>query len=244
MCSERRGGVPAASGEFIKEETMKRAFWYEEDFEDLIPDPEDSDNENIAIDFMEDYQNCSMTENGALGYRTTGHPLADLNFMVSSLRNRDERFIIKNFIKAYYASPEYAVKWLFFLRDIAEGLGERRAFRICMKYLADSHKEIAAAVMELIPEYGRYDDLLIFLDTDLKSKVCGLLKKQLDADLQAAGENRPVSLLAKWMPSINTSCEEACRKARILAGRFGMTHREYRKMLLFGILEESESQGS
>ena len=160
---------------------MKRAFRYDDkDFEELIPDPEDSEGENSAIDFMENYQNCSVTENGALGYATSGHSLVDLNFMVSSLRSREEEFIVKNFIKAYYESPEYAVKWLFFLRDISQGLGERRTFRICMKYMADSHREIAAAVMGLIPEYGRYDDLLIFLDTDLKKEVCGLLKKQLD----------------------------------------------------------------
>ncbi len=211
---------------------MKRAFRYDDkDFEELIPDPEDSEGENSAIDFMENYQNCSVTENGALGYATSGHSLVDLNFMVSSLRSREEEFIVKNFIKAYYESSEYAVKWLFFLRDISQGLGERRTFRICMKYMADSHREIAAAVMGLIPEYGRYDDLLIFLDTDLKKEVCGLLKKQLDKDLLAMKENRPVSLLAKWLPSINTSSRETRGKARCLAGRFGMTPREYRKIL-------------
>lgn len=210
---------------------MKRAFWYEKDFEEVIPETDHPGSEDSAIDFMENYQNCSQTENGAFGYATSGHPLVDLNFMVSSLRNRDERFIEKKFITAYYDDPEYALKWLFFLRDISEGLGERRTFRICMKYMADSHREIAAAVMELIPDYGRYDDLLVLLDTDLKSRVCGLLKDQLDKDLLAMKENRPVSLLAKWLPSINTSSKETCRKARFLAGRFGMSPREYRKTL-------------
>ena len=77
----------------------------------------------MPFDFMENYQNCSVTENGALGYAASGHSLVDLNFMVSSLRSREEEFIVKNFIKAYYESPEYAVKWLFFLRDIARDWG-------------------------------------------------------------------------------------------------------------------------
>lgn len=39
---------------------------------------------------LDDKYNYSMTENGALGYRTTTHPLLDLNFAVSSLRSVSE----------------------------------------------------------------------------------------------------------------------------------------------------------
>ena len=35
--------------------------------------------------------NVSITENGAVGYRTTGKKLLDLNFQVSSLRNQSEQ---------------------------------------------------------------------------------------------------------------------------------------------------------
>ena len=38
--------------------------------------------------------NYSMTENGALGYCTTGKSLLDLNFSVSSLRSASEQEII------------------------------------------------------------------------------------------------------------------------------------------------------
>lgn len=181
--------------------------------------------------YMKRYQNCSVTENGAVGYRTTTHALLDLNFMVSSLRNRDEEFIINEFVKAYYESPKYAVKWLFFLRDILEGMGERRTFRICMKYLVKSHPEIAKAVMRLIPEYGRYDDLFVFVGTNLSDDVCDFMKEQLEHDLAAMKENKPISLLAKWLPSINTSSQEARKYARLLTNKFGMSEREYRKTL-------------
>lgn len=181
--------------------------------------------------YMKRYQNCSVTENGAVGYRTTTHALLDLNFMVSSLRNRDEEFIINEFVKAYYESPKYAVKWLFFLRDILEGMGERRTFRICMKYLVKSHPEIAKAVMRLIPEYGRYDDLFVFVGTNLSDDVCDFMKEQLEHDLAAMKENKPISLLAKWLPSVNTSSQEARKYARLLTNKFGMSEREYRKTL-------------
>lgn len=192
---------------------------------------EDRKSHESAISYMENYQNNSVTENGAVGYQTTTHSLLDLNFMVSSLRDRDEKFIIKEFIKAYYESPKYAVKWLFFLRDIWEGLGERRTFRICMGYLAKSHPKIAGAVMELIPEYGRYDDLLLYLDTSLCNKVCSFLKEQLDKDVETMQHGEPISLLAKWLPSVNTSSADTRRCARFLAKKFEMSEKEYRKTL-------------
>ena len=181
--------------------------------------------------YVKQHQNRLVTENGAFGYRTTMHPLADLNFMVSSLRGRDGEFIVKKFVQAYYQSPKYAVKWLFYLRDIAEGLGERSTFRICLKYLADSHPEMAKAVIELIPEYGRFDDLLVLLDTELREETGRFLKAQLDRDLAARKENRPVSLLAKWLPSTNTSSRETRARAQMLADQFGMKTSEYRKHL-------------
>lgn len=207
---------------------MKRAFRYDgTDMNEQV----DIDSESSASSYMKNYQNYSITENGAVGFHTTTYPLVDLNFMVSFLRNCEEDFIVKEFIKAYYESPKYAVKWLFFLRDILEGMGERRTFRICMKYLAESHTEIAKAVMHLIPEYGRYDDLLLFLDTVLCDEVCNFMKKQLKADIAAMKKNAPISLLAKWLPSVNTSSKTARKNARLIANKFGMTEKEYRKTL-------------
>lgn len=37
---------------------------------------------------LEESQNVSVTENGAVGYRTTGKALLDLNWRVSSLRRQ------------------------------------------------------------------------------------------------------------------------------------------------------------
>lgn len=229
---------------------MKRAFWYEEEeteLDEVLPDPEEEDEDEewedwpdlnlILGDYCGDtgeaagWRNVSVTENGAVGYRTSGHALLDMNFMVSFLRECGQQYVEEKFVKAYDESPEYAVRWLFFLRDIEQGLGERRVFRICMRYLAESHPDLAAAVMKLIPEYGRFDDLLLFLDTDLEERVCAWMKSLLEEDLLAIKENCPVSLLAKWLPGINTSSAESRRKAQILCRRFGMSHREYRRML-------------
>lgn len=59
-----------------------------------------------------------FTENGAVGYRTSGKELLNLNFAVSSMRNWDEKEICKAYTKAYYEDSLLVVKWLFYLRDI------------------------------------------------------------------------------------------------------------------------------
>ena len=43
----------------------------------------------------------TVTENGAVGYKTTGKKLLDLNFKVSSLRNKSDNEIIDLFTKAF-----------------------------------------------------------------------------------------------------------------------------------------------
>ena len=75
---------------------------------------------------MKKRENASVTENGAIGYKTSNSALVDLNYAVSSLRHSDDEEIILLFDKAYYENREYALKWLFFARDIREGIGERR----------------------------------------------------------------------------------------------------------------------
>ena len=67
--------------------------------------------------------NEALTENLALGYRTTGKTLLDLNFAVSSLRSKSDREIITRFMKAYYEDKQAAIVWLFFARDARGGLG-------------------------------------------------------------------------------------------------------------------------
>lgn len=191
----------------------------------------DYNDEIYTINFLKQFHNISVTENCAQGYHTTTHPLLDLNFMVSSLRSRDESYIVNAFVKAYYDDSYHAIKWLFYLRDIKEGLGERRTFRTCLKFLAFSNPEIARAVMALIPEYGRYDDLLVFLDTPLHRDCCILLHKQLNNDLDAMSKGEPISLLGKWLPSNNTSSKETRRYAAMLMKFWNMDARTYRKTL-------------
>ena len=116
-----------------------------------------------------------LTENGAVGFRTTGKKLLDLNFSVASLRSASEQQIIDKFMDAYWENPVLAMKWLFYGRDIRQGLGERRTFRVIFKHLAQTQGKMIEVLIAIIEEYGRWDDLWCLLDTDLADYVIAIV---------------------------------------------------------------------
>lgn len=199
----------------------------------------------MANTLNEDYNVC-VTENGAVGYRTTGKALLDLNFSVASLRSSSEAEIVSKFVKAFFEDKMAAMKWLFFARDVRGGLGERRLFRTVMKYLADNLPEYVRPVIELVAEYGRYDDLLCLLDTGLVSEVYPLIEEQLNRDLKSMEDGQPISLLAKWLPSPGASSATTKHYAKQIQKMLGATERQYRKMLseLRGYLDVVEKKMS
>lgn len=175
--------------------------------------------------------NTSVTENGALGYRTTGKALLDLNFAVSSFRNASAKEIADKFVKAYYEDPKLAVRWLFYAGDVRGGLGERRLFTTIMLYLAQSHTETAKALLPLIPEYSRWDIVVVLLESPLADEAVEMIRRQLEEDGANREKGLSISLCAKWLPSENASSDYAKRMARILAKKLSLTSRQYRQML-------------
>lgn len=175
--------------------------------------------------------NTAVTENGAIGCRTTGKALLDFNFAVSSLRNASPEEIVHQFVKAYYEDALLAIKWLFFAGDVRQGLGERRLFQTLFIYLAENHIEIAKALMPLIPEYARWDIVVSLINTPLAEDAVSMLAKQLTEDRINMKNGAPISLCAKWLPSENASAKQTKHLARALAAKFSMTAKEYRRML-------------
>jgi len=175
--------------------------------------------------------NYSKTENGGLGFRTTQSALLDMNFKTASYRNASESTIVDDFMKAFFEDQVLAMKWLFFARDVRGGMGERKLFRVVMTYLAKTQKEIVLKVLPLLAEYGRYDDLLVLVKTPVKTNVIELVKNQLESDMKNMEANKPISLLAKWMPSANTSSTETVKLANAFISYLKITPKQYRKML-------------
>lgn len=90
---------------------------------------------NLVEKELKRRENTSITENGAIGYKTSNSALLDLNYAISSLRQSDEEEIMFLFDKAFYENKEYALKWLFFARDIREGVGKDD----CLEYVTKDY---------------------------------------------------------------------------------------------------------
>ena len=182
---------------------------------------------NAIKDTLENRMNISVTENGAVGYRTTGKELVDLNFAVASLRKMSDKEVAERFIRAFFEDKILAMKWLFFARDARQGLGERRLFRIVLAYLIESNPEMVIPLINLIPEYGRYDDLWCLLDNPKSARVVyQIVDAQLKQDYQNFMAKKSISLLAKWMPSCNASSVETKRYATMLRKALYMHEKE------------------
>ena len=105
--------------------------------------------------------------------------------------------------------------------------GERRFFRVCMNWLANVHTEAARRNMEYIAEFGRWDDMYCLVGTPLEKEMFAFLRKQLILD----AECKTPSLLAKWLKSENASSQETKALGEKTRKAFGLTHRQYRKVL-------------
>lgn len=188
------------------------------------------------MSFYDDMKNVlnaekTLTTNGAIAYKTSDKNLLDFNFHVSAMRNISDQEIIDQYAKAFYEDKLIAIKYLFYVGDIRGGLGERKVFKACLKWLAETQPEITKAIIPLVAEYTRWDNLWVLLDTDLKDDVILLVKTQLNEDSKNMLNNKPISLLAKWMKSTNCSSKESKRLAKILCHELGMTETQYRKLL-------------
>ena len=185
---------------------------------------------NTFMNSLQNTYNYKRTENGALAHKSTGSAVYDMFAMGAAYRSRSDADCILLFKNAFEEDETLALKCLFYIRDCRGGQGERRFFRVCMRWLAENHPERAAALAEYVPEYGRYDDWFkIYFGTPVEGQVIKMMKSQLSTDMFC--KKNAVSLLAKWMPSENASSKETIRMAKEIRIAFGISAKEYRQML-------------
>ena len=183
---------------------------------------------NTFMNGLIDATNLKTTENGALAHKTTKSAVYDMFAFGGAYRNRSREDIILLFKNALEENEVLAMKCLFYLRDCRGGQGERRFFREAFSWLADNYPAIARRNLEHVSEYGRWDDLIYTtIGTALEKEAFAIIKHQLALDVQC----KTPSLLAKWMPSENTSSKKTRSTAYVLREYLGMNHKEYRKML-------------
>ena len=182
---------------------------------------------NTFISALKNDTNYKYTENGAVAHKSTLNAVYDMFAFGAAYRNRTDEDCILLFKNAFEEDPVYALKCLFYMRDARGGAGERRFFRTCAKWLAAEHTDAMKRNLQYVPEFGRWDDLYIFVGTPLEKDVFRLIKRQLALDVQS----KTPSLLAKWLKSENTSSPESRKLGDLTRYYLNMTHREYRKTL-------------
>lgn len=175
--------------------------------------------------------NETLTENGAVAYRTTNSDLLDLFAVIGALRKRPSQEIETKFIKAFAEDNLLAMKMLFYARNVRGGLGERRTFRILIKYMATYHAEVMRKNIALVPIFGRWDDLYEFVGTPIEDDMFALIKEQLTADLYAFEAGKSISLLAKWLKSTSGVSIESAKLGKLTAKKLHYSYKEYRQIL-------------
>lgn len=194
----------------------------------MIKDCKDAEEKKVTmLDALKKSENYNITLNGAITYKSSGKYILDYFFKGGASRTSSEEKIINSFKEAFEEDELIALKILFYLRDIRGGQGERRSFRIVLRYLAENNPEILINNLDNIYFYGRWDDLYCLFGTKLEDIVINIFKKQLEEDIKS---NEP-SLLAKWLKSENTSSRESRKLATITRRKLGYSPKEYRKLL-------------
>ena len=182
---------------------------------------------NNFMNALKNDNNVTYTENGAVTYKSTTNGLLDMFALGGAYRTRSEADCINLFLNAFKENQTYAMKCLYYLRDILEGQGERRFFRVIIKYLAKNYPEVIQRNLIYIPMFGRWDDLYELIDTKLEKDALAFMRKQIELDINS----KTPSLLAKWLKSENASSKETAYLALKTRKYLDLTSREYRKLL-------------
>jgi hypothetical protein len=108
----------------------------------------------------------------------------------------------------------------FMTRNIRGGTGERDVSRIMFKILHQEKPNIMMELFDLIPHYGCWNDIFTIWDEsgniDIQNKLSEIILKQLKQDEDNIKEEKPISLLAKWIPRENRQGHIAQHLARLL----------------------------
>ena len=158
----------------------------------------------------------SVTENGMSTNSSSLNSCVDLFFTIGAMRGQDKQRLISSFSLAFAEDPARALKIIFWARDVRGGAGERQIFKDIIVYLSEDNSEALEKNISLIPEFGRWDDLLCLLGTKSEKAALECIKKGLESK---------DGLCAKWMPRKGP---ESIKLRNFL----GLNPKDYRKLLV------------
>lgn len=193
--------------------------------------------------------NLSATDKGATTLKSSLNYNVDFFFKAAAMRTHDKETINVLAEKATIENNEIFLANILNLRDCRNGAGEKRTAIISFLTFLNTQQysvEYDLLCTELFLEHGYYKDILSLMFDDnlnptfLYNACITIIKTQLNKDLETvllklsnqSTKNRPsVSLLAKWMPSVNCTSKRTIKMAKKLASDMKMSVKEYRQML-------------
>lgn len=159
-----------------------------------------------------------FTNNGMATLTTSGNPCVDLYFAIGASRGKD---LTQLFERSYTKDALLTRRMLFWARDARGGAGERDTFRKLLAHLATTRPSEVVDLIRHVPFFGRWDDLLVFLDHQDET-----IRHELVRVIQYGLEHPNMSgLAAKWLPRKGV---EAAKLRRLL----GMNPKQYRTLLV------------
>lgn len=167
-------------------------------------------------DFVEAVKNVQVETNTLNGMKTfdgSKSSLVDLFFQIGSSRGQN---LSSQFVRAIQEDETLALRLLMWARDIRGGAGEREVVRQILKGLETTNSAALMRLMPHIPEYGRFDDLLIFETPAARVRAFAIIASALKAGN---------GLAAKWCPRKGKTAVE-------LRQYMGLSPKAYRKMLV------------
>jgi hypothetical protein len=159
------------------------------------------------------YPRSGKTFNNATTLKTSGNPCLDF-FNAAGNRNAQLGNV---FDVAQAFDPKVAFRIALWTRDVRGGAGERATFRNLLLHFEKHYKTELITMLPKVPELGRWDDLLIFTDKQVRDAAFSLIR-----DALINGRN---GLCAKWMPRKGNIANELRRF-------MDLTPKAYRKLLV------------
>lgn len=202
----------------------------------------------------------SLTWNGAVSYTSPdsfGKTNGRFSLLFKGVRGLNVPLLYQYLRESANESLLDTFLLAFHLRDPRGGKGERNLGRHALIWLFINYPTEFQRVMHLIPEYGRWDDLVYFFpgvlnltDVDqvrinyyseisgkekleklqsLQREIVQLMADQLKKDLVKMLEGESCSLCAKWAPTEGDSLDRKSGVFKTLANALGVDTRSLRK---------------
>src|SRR5574344_111042 len=174
-------------------------------------------------------KNQTKTHNGADAYKETLNYFLDIFSDATSIRQEflnNDKDSLRKFKEILKLDEKMAIKLLFYLRDVRGGQGEKLVGNMFLITLANEAPDTFCKIVNLIPHFGSWKDVVYILskteNKKSKGSLLSLIYQEFNKDehylllekLCLPHDN--ISLLAKWLPSVHTKDKDMKRALNII----------------------------